>query len=264
MHASEIERLLIEAEKRLAGEPRLIEIGSHGRAVFVGDTHGDLEATRRVCDTYLDPDTALVFLGDYVDRGPDSAENLHTLLRLKIEHPDNVFLLMGNHEGLAVMPFYPADFWQGLDREMFGRYAELLSKLPLATSTANGIMALHGALPEVPDVAAINRIEIGSEGWRQITWGDWVDGPGEYLGDSFPSGRPQFGRDWFERHMARWGKQVLVRSHQPDASPFLFGDRCLTIFTSDAYRAVRGKRVVAVADLSKAVRTAADLSVEEI
>lgn len=264
MEGSELDRLLSEAKKHLAGDGRLIEIRSLARAVFVGDTHGDLEATRRVCGKYLDPGTALVFLGDYVDRGPDSAENLHTLLRLKIEHPGNVFLLMGNHEGLAVMPFHPADFWQRLDREMFDRYAAVLSKLPLAASTANGIVALHGVLPDVPDLSAINEIEIGSEGWRQITWGDWVDGPGGYLGDSFPSGRPQFGRDWFEMLMARLGKEVLIRSHQPDASPVLFGGRCLTVFTSAAYRSSRSGRAVAVADLSKAVRTAADLRVEEI
>lgn len=264
MQESEIERLLSEVERRLAGEARLIEIRSLARAVFVGDTHGDLQATRRVCERYLDFGTALVFLGDYVDRGPDSAENLHTLLRLKVEHPENVFLLMGNHEGLAVMPFHPADFWQRLNREMFERYAAVLSKLPLAAATANGIIALHGALPDVPDLSAINGIELGSEGWRQITWGDWVDGPGGYLGDSFPSGRPQFGRDWFETLMARLGKQVLIRSHQPDAGPLLFGGRCLTIFTSAAYRSASSGRVVAVADLSNEVRTAADLRVEEI
>lgn len=264
MQRSEIERLLNEAEKLLAGEPRLIELGSSERAIFVGDTHGDLEATRRVCEKYLNSRIVLVFLGDYVDRGPDSAENLYTLLRLKIERPENLFLLMGNHEGLAAMPFHPADFWQRLDREMFARHAGVLSKLPLAASTGNGLIALHGALPEVPDLASINGIEVGSEAWRQITWGDWVDGPGGYLGDGFPSGRPQFGRDWFEGLMARLDKRVLIRSHQPDANPLLFERRCLTIFSSASYRSARSGRVVAVADLSKPVYTADDLTIEEI
>ncbi len=264
MQRSEIERLLSEVEKRLEAEPRLIEIGSVERAVFVGDTHGDLEATNRVCEKYLDARTALVFLGDYVDRGPDSAENLHTLLRLKLERPENLFLLMGNHEGYAVMPFHPADFWQRLDHEMFDRYAKVLSKLPFAASTSNGIIALHGVLPDVEDLPFINGIEIGGEGWRQITWGDWVDGAGGYLGDGFPSGRPQFGRGWFEMLMSRFGKQVLIRSHQPDADPLLYGGRCLTIFTSLSYRSARSGRAVAIVDLSRPVRTAEDLVIEEV
>ncbi|GAG60956.1 unnamed protein product, partial [marine sediment metagenome] len=37
--------------------------------------------------------------GDYVDRGPDSAGNLESILQTKLAHPEAVFLLMGNHEG---------------------------------------------------------------------------------------------------------------------------------------------------------------------
>ncbi|WP_238313936.1 metallophosphoesterase family protein [Methylobacterium crusticola] len=44
----------------------------------------------------------LVFLGDAVDRGPDSARVLATLRALQAREPDAVTCLMGNHEALLL------------------------------------------------------------------------------------------------------------------------------------------------------------------
>ena len=150
MTREETKELLNEAEKRFASEAKLIQLKS-GKVIFVGDTHGDLEATEKTIRRYLKPKNKLVFLGDYVDRGPASLENINFLLGQKIEHPHSLYLLMGNHEGFAVGSFHPADFWEGLDAELRQRYSEVLSRLPLAVSTPNGIIALHGALPDVSD-----------------------------------------------------------------------------------------------------------------
>ncbi|MFQ6090568.1 MAG: metallophosphoesterase family protein, partial [Candidatus Bipolaricaulia bacterium] len=157
--ASEIE-LLQEAGRHFAGEPRLIELRGE-RAVFVGDTHGDAEASERVIDRFLVPGTVVVFLGDYVDRGPRSRENILYLLKQKLEHPQDLFLLMGNHEGWAMAKFSPADFWLELGPEQERLYAETLRKLPLA-ATADGVIALHGALPDLSDLRDIDGIELGS------------------------------------------------------------------------------------------------------
>ncbi len=261
MTREEIGKLLNEAEKRLASEARLIRLES-GQAIFVGDTHGDLEATQKTIRTYLAPDSKLVFLGDYVDRGPASLDNINLLLEQKIEHPDSIYLLMGNHEGHAVFTFHPADFWEGLDAELRQRYSSVLSGLPLAVSTPNGIIALHGALPDVSSLEDIDRIEPGSTEWRQITWGDWQERRGGFLGIDPCSGRPQFGRGWFEEIMSRLGKHVLVRSHQPDAPPTMYGKRCLTIFTSSAYRHYVSERTIALVDLKKEVKSADDIEIE--
>jgi len=258
-----IKKLLNEVEKRFASETKLIELGA-GRAIFVGDTHGDLEATEKIIQRYLKPENKLVFLGDYVDRGTASLENINFLLGQKIEHPDNLYLLMGNHEGHAVVSFHPADFWEGLDAELRQRYSEVLSMLPLAVSTSNGIIALHGALPDVSDLEDINRIKLGSTEWHQITWGDWQDRKGKFLGSNPYSGRPQFGRDWFEEIMSRLSKNVLIRSHQPDAPPTMYDKRCLTIFTSSAYRHYISKRTIALVDLRREVKGVDDIEIETV
>ncbi len=256
----EIKDLLLEAGKVFELEQNLIPLGS-GRAIFVGDTHGDFDATKRVIAKHPIPENKVVFLGDYVDRGPQSMANINYLLSLKLAYPQNLFLLMGNHEAYGIMPFYPADFWQQLDGELSQLYASLLLKLPLAVSTSNGVIALHGALPDVGSVEAINEIEIGSEEWRQITWGDWQEGEGSFLGDDPFSGRPQFGEDYFNDIMARLGKRVLIRSHQPTAPAAMFGRRCLTIFTSSAYMPLR---TIALLDLSREMHTVDDLPVERV
>jgi hypothetical protein len=238
--------LLDKAREILENEPRLIALPKKGRAIFVGDTHGDLDAAQKVTDKYLNEEDAVVFLGDYVDRGDHSLENILHLLTLKIQYPRNLILLMGNHEGFAFKEFYPANFWLGLsleEREMFER---TLFHLPFAVYSANGILGLHGALPDLEKVEDINAVKPGDESWNQIVWGDFQDMEGDSLGDYL--GRPQFGRDYFNRVMSRFGKTILIRAHQPNVSANMFGRRCLTLFTSFAYLPFRS---IALVDLGE-------------
>jgi hypothetical protein len=239
---------------------RLISLPSDRTTVFVGDTHGDRDAAERVLDRFPLPQHVLVFLGDYVDRGPDSLGNLTLLLEAKLAHPDCVFLLMGNHEAWTVTPFSPADFWQAMPREEEKRYGDTFIALPFAAWHPAGILALHGALPDVGRIEDIARIELGSADWRKITWGDWADVPGYGLGS--PSGRPTFGADYFDEVAFRLGMRVLVRAHQPSAPTFLYGDRCLTLFTSRAYEPT--PRQVAVFRPGRSPRSARDLDLVRI
>ena len=258
-----ISELLDDAGKRLAAEARLVRLDS-GRAVFVGDTHGDIEATGKIMHKYLTSNHTLVFLGDYVDRGTASLENINLLLEQKIKHPDRLFLLMGNHEGYMVKPFQPASFWEGLDSELRRRYGEVLLNLPLAVSTANGIIAAHGGLPDVPDLDSMERIEPGSTEWNHMTWGDWQESQKVDLGPDPCTARPQFGRGWFEEIMSRLGKNLLIRSHQPDAPRLMYDRRCLTIFTSLSSSYYTGDRTIAVVDLDREVRNADDVRIETV
>ena len=251
--------LIREVTGIFESEPRLIELPSRGEAVFVGDTHGDLDATEKVMSCFQKGRNTLVFLGDYVDRGNFSRENVDTVLQAKWKHPKEIFLLAGNHEGYLPKPFSPANFWDSLLDEEREIYGLLFSKFPLAATSTNGVLALHGGLPELGALAEINQIEWGDDQWDRIVWGDFAEWEEESPGDW--AGRPQFGRRYFERMMDRYQKRVLIRSHQPYAPLFMFKRRCITIFSSYAYVPVRH---VAIVDLEKEVWTADDIILEEI
>ncbi|HUL38048.1 MAG TPA: metallophosphoesterase family protein [Thermodesulfobacteriota bacterium] len=253
------EELFEKAGSVLEKEPRLIHLPSLGKTVFVGDTHGDLDASQQIIRQYLKKPYHIVFLGDYVDRGHDSRENIQYLLGLKWEHPEEIFLLAGNHEGFMVKEFYPCNFWSSISSKEKEEYGLLFSKLPLAASTGNGLLALHGALPDLKSLEEMNQIELGDENWDRVVWADFVENEMEILGDLW--GRPQFGRAYFERLMERYQKQVLIRSHQPHAPLTMFKKRCITIFTSHAYLPIR---TIAIVDLEKEIRTAEDVVLERI
>jgi predicted phosphodiesterase len=251
--------LIEKAGRVFEKEPRLIHLPSEGKVVFVGDTHGDLDASQQVIHQYLKIPYRIVFLGDYVDRGEYSEENIQYLFSMKLKHPDQLFLLAGNHEGFMVKELYPANFWDSLSQEKKEEYGHLFSKLPLATVTQNGILALHGGLPDLKSLEELNQIELGDTHWDRIVWGDFVENEIEILGDLW--GRPQFGRPYFERIMERYQKQVLIRSHQPNSPLTMFKKRCITIFTSYFYRPIR---TVAIVDLEKEIQTSEDVVLERI
>jgi len=65
----------------------------------IGDVHGCSEELRALIRQLpLDQDATLIFLGDYVDRGPDSKGVIDTVLDLSELY--NVIALKGNHEWL--------------------------------------------------------------------------------------------------------------------------------------------------------------------
>lgn len=69
--------------------------------VAVGDLHGNsaaLEGLLSQIVPHMRSDDRIVFLGDYIDRGPDSRGCIEQILRLRNEERFQVITLMGNHE----------------------------------------------------------------------------------------------------------------------------------------------------------------------
>lgn len=67
------------------------------RVIAIGDVHGNRAALDRLLET-VEPSASdlMVFLGDYVDRGPDARGSIERILALRRDR--NVVCLRGNHE----------------------------------------------------------------------------------------------------------------------------------------------------------------------
>src|ERR1700733_2393733 len=73
---------------------------SEKRTFAIGDIHGDLDALFKVlaCLPTLTKDDTIVFVGDYIDRGPKSAQVVDYVRKLSTHIPAKVVCLRGNHE----------------------------------------------------------------------------------------------------------------------------------------------------------------------
>jgi len=70
------------------------------RTFAIGDIHGELDLLRALVAKLplLDAEDTLVFLGDYIDRGPRSQEVIHIVRAFERELGCKVVTLRGNHE----------------------------------------------------------------------------------------------------------------------------------------------------------------------
>jgi serine/threonine protein phosphatase 1 len=82
----------------------------------IGDIHGNLDLLQRLLEK-IQPDLArdqLVFMGDYIDRGPNPKGVVDYVLGFKrLVNPQEVICLKGNHEAMFL------NFLQGRDLELF-------------------------------------------------------------------------------------------------------------------------------------------------
>ena len=90
------------------GKPTTTTTTGSGSVFVIGDLHGDVHCARhwvertgvidRLTGKWVDPSSHLVFVGDYVDKGPTAKQTLEFVKALTEDYPNHVTALMGNHE----------------------------------------------------------------------------------------------------------------------------------------------------------------------
>ena len=118
----------------------------HGRKDLMDNLLNDLIKSGKL-DLNVDK---LIFTGDYIDRGPDSASVIFKLMELEKDYPGRVICLSGNHEWMAILYYArgkqqdDANLWLGNGgketiesyeflghTDMIADHVKWLSQLPL-------------------------------------------------------------------------------------------------------------------------------------
>ena len=242
--SEEVIQLLNRVLPILKNESRLIKLPT-SPLVFVGDTHGDWEATQSILDQFWRSTTVFVFLGDYVDRGSNQIENLNLLYELKRRYPKRLVLLRGNHESPKVNRQY--GFFDAVQRtfsELAEQYWATFAHLPLAAvSPRLRIFAVHGGIPEqLKSIDEINElpreVEIEHPVIFQLLWNDPQEALKGFV-PSFRGGRARnFGQDVAIDFMTRNNLDLIVRAHEvfPHGFHEFFDGRVMSLFSCHSYR----------------------------
>ena len=211
-----------------------------------GDIHGQYYDLLRVFDILnYPPQSTFLFLGDYVDRGKQSLECLLLLLCLKIQYPDKIFLLRGNHESEALNKIY--GFYDECKRRLsikcFKKITNLFNMMPISALINENILCMHGGLSkDLQNIEQINKIlrptDIPNEGLLcDLLWSD----PNESLTEDFgPNERNisvTFSKDYVKNFVEKNNLDLICRAHQVVEEGFeFFADmKLVTIFTAPNY-----------------------------
>ena len=183
--AKDLFKLCQKVRHVLEREPRVVYLQSP--AYIFGDIHGNLEDLHFFSDNIWRLGMSLtagnfLFLGDYVDRGMSCLEVTAYLLAMKLQLPNKVYLLRGNHETRDVNGWeehYGERSFIYQCRKRFGddigyriweACNQVFDRLPLAGVVDQDIFCVHGGIPRplsptttriqdilnVPRVAGIN------------------------------------------------------------------------------------------------------------
>jgi protein phosphatase len=231
-------------------EGKLATVEPHGEAAVIGDVHGDLESLVHILSdsgflekVEMQEDMMLIFLGDYGDRGPNSAEVYYVVLGLKQRFPEKVVLMRGNHEGPEDLLASPHDLpfqfqrrFGDLGGKVYSSVRKLFDQLFNAVLVKDRFVMIHGGFPSgacsVDDLAFAHAKHSQEAFLEEMLWND----PEENITGTFPSPRGAgklFGSDVTAAFLEMLQVKALVRGHEPCSEGFRLNHdgRVLTLFS---------------------------------
>ncbi|KAL3725483.1 hypothetical protein ACJRO7_030501 [Eucalyptus globulus] len=253
----EVGELCYAAEQLFMHEPTVLQLKAPVK-VF-GDLHGQFGDLMRLFDEYGFPSTAgdityidYLFLGDYVDRGQHSLETITLLLALKIEYPENVHLIRGNHEAADINALFGFRL-ECIERMgendgiwAWTRFNQLFNYLPLAALIEKKIICMHGGIGRsIHSVEQIEKLErpitmdAGSIILMDLLWSDPTEN------DSVEGLRPNargpglvtFGPDRVTDFCKKNKLQLIIRAHEcvMDGFERFAQGQLITLFSATNY-----------------------------
>jgi len=188
------------------------------RTLVIGDIHGELSHLERLLGKVpaLGAGDTFVFLGDYLNRGPDSRGVIERLMRLPLQTESRVVCLRGNHE----------DAWLRVRAEGWDAFVRPLGHGCLATyrSFAGGPAPLPNELPTDAE-------------WNHLRTGDFFPAAVSAWLEALPY--------WYEDEHGIYVHAGLPRAEQGFAHPREVGNpRVLAwLRTEEFVRTYAGKNV---------------------
>ena len=260
LREDDIAAILKEVHPLFEEEKALLKVD--GSVAFVGDIHGDFMTTKAIIRRFIDCDH-LVFLGDYIDREPVKWGSLFTmtyLFLLKCCFPQKILLLKGNHECHTLIPCCPYDFEEEIflkfgSSALHKRFVEVFSVMPLMVM-AHKVFAAHGGIIKGAELHYLENIGKNDvTALESLVWSDPAI-THMYRGVGY-----RFDENDLLRFLETIHANVFVRGHDYDVLGFsIYDDRCLTLFSSRAYKDM-GNTGVLIACAEKEILKMADLHV---
>ncbi|XP_071705693.1 serine/threonine-protein phosphatase BSL3-like [Rutidosis leptorrhynchoides] len=234
LDCNEIADLCDCSERIFSSEPSVLQLRAPIK--IFGDLHGQFGDLMRIFDEYGSPSTAgdiayidYLFLGDYVDRGQHSLETICLLLALKVEYPQNVHLIRGNHEAAdinALFGFRIECIERMGERDgiwVWQRINRLFNWLPLAALIEKKIICMHGgigrSIDRIEQIENLQRpitMEAGSIVLMDLLWSDPTenDGVEGLRPNARGPGLVTFGPDRVMEFCNNNDLQLIVRAHE--------------------------------------------------